>query len=142
MRRRLVLMTLLFASCIACSPTYSSLTQALEDMPPPVVESLPPSSESSSASVTSAEHSLPELIPQEPENAVTALRELRAAVRLSPDRADSRLKLAEGLYRIGDLDAAIDECHAAIALESNNADRKSTRLNSSHVVTSRMPSSA
>jgi TPR repeat protein len=52
---------------------------------------------------------------------VTALSELRAAVRLSPDRADSRLKLGEGLYRIGDLDAAIDECRAAIALESNNA---------------------
>jgi TPR repeat protein len=52
---------------------------------------------------------------------VTALSKLRAAVRLSPDKADSRLKLAGELYRIGDLDAAIDECRAAIALESNNA---------------------
>lgn len=121
MRRRLVLMTLLFASCIACSPTHSSLTQALEDAPPPVVESPPPSSEPSPASEISEEHRLPELLPQEPEDAVTALSKLRAAVRLSPDRADSRLKLAGELYRIGDLDAAIDECRAAIALESNNA---------------------
>ena len=121
MRRRLVLMTLLFASCIACSPTHSSLTQALEDAPPPVVESPPPSSEPLPASEISEEHRLPELLPQKPEDAVTALSELRAAVRLSPDRADSRLKLAEGLYRIGDLDAAIDECRAAIALKSNNA---------------------
>ena len=121
MRRRLVLMTLLFASCIACSPTHSSLTQALEDAPPPVLESPPPSSEPSPASEISEEHRLPELLPQEPEDAVTALSKLRAAVRLSPDRADSRLKLAGELYRIGDLDAAIDECRAAIALESNNA---------------------
>ena len=121
MHRRLVLMTLLFASCIACSPTYSSLTQALEDMPPPVVESQPPSSESPPAPIPPDEHRLPELLTHEREDAVTALGTLRNAVRLSPDRANSRLKLAEGLYRIGDLDAAIDECRAAIALESNNA---------------------
>ena len=121
MRRRLALMTLLFASCIACSPNHSSLTQALEDAPPSVVESPSPSSEPSPASEISEKHSLPDLLPQKPEDTVTALSELRASVRLSPDRADSRLKLAEGLYRIGDLDAAIDECRAAIALESNNA---------------------
>ena len=121
MRRRLALMTLLFASCIACSPTHSSLTQALEHAPPPVVEFPPLSSEPLPASEISEEHRLPELLPQKPEDAVTALSVLRAEVRLSPDRADSRLKLAEGLFRIGDLDAAIDECRAAIALESNNA---------------------
>jgi len=121
MRRRLVLMTLLFASFIARYPIHSSLAQALEDAPAPVVESPPPSSETQPASAATEEHSLLEVLPQAPEDAVTALSELRAAVRLSPDSADSRLKLAEGLYRIGDLDAAIDECRAAIALESNNA---------------------
>ena len=77
MRRRLVLMTLLFASCIACSPTYSSLTQALEDMPPPVVESQPPSSESPPAPIPPDEHRLPELLTHEREDAVTALGTLR-----------------------------------------------------------------
>jgi TPR repeat protein len=52
---------------------------------------------------------------------VTALGTLRKAVRLSPDSPDDRLKLAEGLYRLGDLDAAIDECRVALTLESRNA---------------------
>jgi TPR repeat protein len=46
---------------------------------------------------------------------------LRSAVRVSPDSADDRLRLAEGLYRIGDLDTAIDECRAAIALKPDHA---------------------
>lgn len=122
MRPRLVLVTLLFAFFLTRLPTHSSLAQALEDTPPPVVESPPPSSEAPPASATSEEHSLPEVLPQEPEDAVTALNELRAAVRLSPDSADSRLKLAEGLYRIGDLDAAIDECRVVLTLESHNTE--------------------
>jgi len=67
------------------------------------------------------EHRLPELLPYEQVNAVMALGELRDAVRISPNSADDRLKLAQGLYRIGDLDAAIEECRVAIKLESNNA---------------------
>jgi TPR repeat protein len=66
-------------------------------------------------------HQLPELLPQEQEDAVMALGELRNAVRVSPDSADDRLKLAQGLYRIGDLDAALDECRMALKLKSNNA---------------------
>jgi TPR repeat protein len=49
------------------------------------------------------------------------LGELRSAVRVSPSSADDRLKLAQGLYRIGDLDAALDECRVALKLQSNNA---------------------
>jgi TPR repeat protein len=49
------------------------------------------------------------------------LNELRASVRRSPDNADARLKLAQGLYRIGDLDAALDECRVALKLDSHNA---------------------
>ena len=49
------------------------------------------------------------------------LGELRSAVRMSPNSADDRLKLAQGLYRIGDLDAAIEECRLALKLQSNNA---------------------
>jgi TPR repeat protein len=45
----------------------------------------------------------------------------RNAVRLTPDRPDLRLSLAQGLYRIGDLDAAVDECRAAIALNPGDA---------------------
>lgn len=121
MRRRLVLVTLIFTSFIARFPVHSSFAQAPENAPPPAVESPPPSSETPPAPVPTDEHRLPVLLPHEREDAVMALGELRSAVRLSPNSADDRLKLAQGLYRIGDLDAAIDECRMALKLKSHNA---------------------
>ncbi len=121
MRRRLVLVTLLFASFIAWLPVHSSFAQAPESGPPPMIEPPPPSSETSPAPVPTDEHRLPELLPHERADAVMDLGELRSAVRMSPNSADDRLKLAQGLYRIGDLDAALDECRVALKLESNNA---------------------
>jgi len=106
---------------IARFSIHSSFAQAPEAAPPPVVESPPPSSETSPASAPTDEHLLPELLPSERADAVMALGELRGAVRVSPDSADARLKLAEGLYRIGDLDAALDECRVALKLQSHNA---------------------
>jgi TPR repeat protein len=49
------------------------------------------------------------------------LSELRGRVRTFPASAEDRLKLAQGLYRIGDLDAALDECRVALKLQPNNA---------------------
>jgi len=121
MRRRLVLVTLIFTSFIARFPVHSSFAQAPENAPPPAIESPPPSSETPPAPVPTDEHRLPVLLPHEREDAVMALGELRSAVRLSPNSADDRLKLAQGLYRIGDLDAAIDECRMALKLKSHNA---------------------
>jgi TPR repeat protein len=122
MRRRLVFLTLLFTSLITWIPIHSLFAQALEDTAPPVVKSPPPSSESPPAPIPQDEHRLPELLTHEREDAVTALGRLRNAVRLSPDSADDRLKLAEGLYRIGDLDTAIDECRVAITIDPTNAE--------------------
>lgn len=121
MRRRLVLVPLLFASFITRFPVHSSFAQAPENEPPPVVESPPPSSETSPAPVLTDEQQLPELLPQKREDAVVDLSELRNAVRLSPGSANARLKLAQGLYLIGDLDAALDECRVALKLDSHNA---------------------
>ena len=121
MRPRLVLVTLLFASFIAWLTVHSSFAQAPESAPPPAVESPPPSSEASPAPVPTDEHQLLKLLPHEQADAVIVLGELRSAVRVSPNSADARLKLAQGLYRIGDLDAALDECRVALKLESNNA---------------------
>ena len=120
MRHRLVLVTLLFAFFIAQLPIHVSVAQAPEYTMPPVIESPPPSSETSLPMLTE-EHQLPELLPHEQANAVTVLGELRRAVLMTPDSADDRLKLAEGLYRIGDLDAALDECRVALKLKANNA---------------------
>ena len=121
MRSRLVLVALLFASFITRLPIHSSFAQEPENTLPPIIESPPPSSETSPTPMPADEHRLPELLPQKQVDAVMELGELRNAVRLSPDSADDRLKLAQGLYRIGDLDAALDECRVAITLESNNA---------------------
>ena len=122
MAHRLVLVILLFAWLDVRPSVSSSFAQALEDMPPPVVESQPPSSESPPALIPPDEPRLPELLTHEREDAVTALGALRKAVRLSPDSADDRLKLAQGLYRIGDLDTAIDECRVAITIDPTNAE--------------------
>ena len=120
MRHRLMLLTLLCVFIVRF-PVHSSFAQGPEDAPPSVVESPPPASEPSPAPAPTDEHRLPELLPSERADAVMALGELRGAVRVSPDSADARLKLAQGLYRIGDLDAALDECRIALKLQSHNA---------------------
>ena len=121
MRRRLVLVTLIFTFFIARFPVHSSPAQGPEIESTPMIESPPPSSEASPAPVPTDEHQLPKLLPHERADAVMVLGELRSAVRVSPGSADDRLKLAQGLYRIGDLDAALDECRVALRLDSNNA---------------------
>jgi len=121
MRRRLVLVLLLFASFITRFLVHSSFAQEPENTPPPTIESPTPSSESTPAPMPSNENQVPELLPHEQVDAVIALGELRRAILLLPQSADGRLKLAEGLYRIGDLDAAIDECRVAIKLEPSNS---------------------
>ena len=121
MRRRLVLVTLLFASFAARFPVNSSFAQAPENAPPPATETLPPSSEISPVPLHADEHRLPDLLPHEREDAVKMLGELRGNVCTAPQSADNRLKLAEALYRIGDLDTAIDECRVAIALKPDHA---------------------
>ena len=117
MRRPLVLVTLSFMYVITELSFHSSFAQTPENAVPPIVESPPPSAESPTAPAPMH----PELLPHEQTDAAVELAELRGAVRMSPDSADARLKLAQGLYRIGDLDAALDECRAAIKLESHNA---------------------
>ena len=121
MRRRLVLVTLLCASFITRFPVYSSFAQALENALPPMIESPPPASETSPAPAPTDEYQLPELLPQERADAVIVLGELRSAVLASPGSVDARLNLAQGLYLIGDLDAALDECRVALKLDSRNA---------------------
>ena len=76
---RLVLVTLLFASFIARFHVHLSFAQVPENEPPPVIESPPPSSESSPVPVPMDEHRLPELVPHERADAVMVLSELRSA---------------------------------------------------------------
>jgi len=54
-------------------------------------------------------------------DAVTDLDALRRAIRLLPDVPEYHLQLADALLRLGELDAAIEECRAAIVLERDLA---------------------
>lgn len=56
----------------------------------------------------------------EPADTVTEIASLRRAIRLVPNDPDYRLKLAGALLRVGDLDAAIEECRAAIKLQPDD----------------------
>lgn len=116
MMRRLVLVILLLAHLVIRPPVHSSVAQTPDEQVPPALptESSPPARHQD-------EHLLPEFLPHDREDPVMALGELRGNVRNFPQSADGRLKLAEGLYRIGDLDAAIDECRAAILLKPDHA---------------------
>ncbi|MDE3050977.1 MAG: hypothetical protein KGJ48_13885, partial [Nitrospirota bacterium] len=67
MRRRLVLVTLLFASFVARPSVPSSFSQTPENAPSPTAETQPTSSETSPAPMSTDEHKLPELLPQERE---------------------------------------------------------------------------
>src|SRR5512146_174733 len=116
MRRRWLLVTILFAA-LAPLPVDMALAQGSdESATASPVESLPPP-----VDAVSAEHLLPDLTPREREDPVMVLGELRSAARVSPQNAKDRLKLAQGLYLIGDLDAAIEECRVAIKLKPDDA---------------------
>jgi Tfp pilus assembly protein PilF len=113
MIRRSVLVILLRTICL---PISSTLAQTPDEQIPPA-----PIIESPGTAPSIDEHHLPELTKQEQEDAVVTLGELRGSVRSFPDNPDARLKLAEGLFRIGDLDAAIDEYRIAIKLKPDSA---------------------
>lgn len=121
MLHRLVLAACFFLFCMTRLPVDDSSAQSPESepstglvIPPPLPEMSPPPAQPN-------EGQLSELPAPAPEDTVTRLGALRGAVRVSPDNADDRLKLAQGLYRIGDLDAALDECRIAIKLEPTHA---------------------
>lgn len=67
-----------------------------------------------------ASRSTPGLGFNEPADAVSEITSLRRTVRLLPNDPDYRLKLAGALLRIGDLDAAVEECRAAITLQPDD----------------------
>ena len=106
---------LILTICLFIPPSFAQTPE--EQVSPPIIESpapMPPTAQQD-------EHLLPEFTRQERDDAVFMLSELRGNVRTFPDSAEDRLKLAEGLYRIGDLDAAIDECRVAIKLKPDLA---------------------
>lgn len=117
---RLVLLTLILAigPCVvpsfAQTPDEQPVFSDVIESPPPVVESPPPTQ-------PVEESHQPEFTKHEVVDPILVLGDMREAVRTNPDSAEDRLKLAEALYRIGDLDAAIEECRTTIKLKSDHA---------------------
>ncbi|MBH0192217.1 MAG: tetratricopeptide repeat protein [Nitrospira sp.] len=121
MRHQLVLVTLRMFPLLGLFSACSLFAQPSEDNPPSIIESPPPMSETvPPQEQRNRQHNL-ELMSPVREDATTTLQALRDAVRLAPRRAETRLKLAQGLNRIADFDAALDECRAALLLEPDNA---------------------
>jgi tetratricopeptide (TPR) repeat protein len=121
MRHRSVLATLPLLPLLALLSACLSSAQRSEDIPPsaiapevPAPERVPVQEQKSAP----LHLGMPE---QASEDSLLVISTQRNAVRLTPDRPDLRLSLAQGLYRIGDLDAALDECRAAIALNPSDA---------------------
>jgi len=101
MRRRLVLVTLILAS-LTTEPARSQSTVPAADS-----QIAPASSDDREAPPAAAarpdEYLHPDLSPTEQADAISQLNELRGAVRVTPDSAEDRLRLAQALYRFGDL---------------------------------------
>ena len=93
---------------------------------------------------------LPQTVSRRLAGRVTALHTVNITARVSGEIkevafADGALvKKGDVLYRLDDVQyqAALESANAAVMQAQAEADRKSTRLNSSHRLESRMPSSA
>jgi TPR repeat protein len=126
MRRRVVLVTILVVPLLfELHGASFAQTSDEQTAAPPVLESPDPNLNVDPDPVSQPpqqdEHRLSEWTEQERNNTVFMLSELRGRVRTFPTSAEDRLKLAQGLYRVGDLDAALDECRVALKLQPSNA---------------------
>jgi len=126
MRRLVVLVTILVVPLLfELHGASFAQTSDEQTAAPPVLESPDPNLNVDLNPVPQPpqqdEHRLSERMEQERNDAVFMLSELRGQVRTFPGSAEDRLKLAQGLYRVGDLDAALDECRVALKLQPNNA---------------------
>ncbi|MDP3089199.1 MAG: tetratricopeptide repeat protein [Nitrospira sp.] len=127
MRRRVVLVTILVVPLLFDLHGASfAQTSDEQTAAPPILESPDPNLNVDPDPVSQPpqqdEHRFSEWTEQERSNAVFMLSELRGRVRTFPASAEDRLKLAQELYRVGDLDAALDECRIALKLRPGHAD--------------------
>lgn len=127
MRRRDVLVIIL------AIPLLYNLHAAALAQTPDEPSTAPPALESPAPELNVDPGPVPQLVQQdehprsestghERTDAVVLLNELRGTARTFPADGAARLKLAQGLYQIGDLDAALDECRIALKLQPSNAE--------------------
>src|SRR5215216_6375934 len=120
---RLVVGLFIFATCICSLASPSAFGQAPEEdhsLSAPL-EATADSASPSQSPPTPDPANNSEILPERSHDPVTGLYELRGAVRTSPENGAGRLALAQALYRIGDLDAALEECRSAVRLLPGDA---------------------
>lgn len=124
MYHRLALVTLGMLLSLSLFVGCRSSAQTVDSVPPPPIDSplsLPEAVSTQDEQDEPAVEDRADLLPPNREHAVTEISTLRDEVRLSPDHAEERLRLAQKLYLIGDLDAALDEYRAARSLNPDDA---------------------
>ncbi len=122
MALRLVLVALFFGALVSSPLVRASLAQSPEEDASSVPAEVAPPPPVPAPGLIQGEPQGPEVFPRERKDALIELGESRRAVRAFPESAEERLSLAQGLYLIGDLDAAIDECRVALKLDPDSAD--------------------
>jgi len=114
--------SVMFALPLLLNPMCFALTSLAEEAAHPATEPAPVAIESSRAAT---EQAILDGAKSREENdadgLINLLSDLRGAVRAFPDSVEDRLDLADALYRVGDLDQAIDEASIAVALKSDSA---------------------
>jgi len=121
MYHRLALVTLgililasLCVGCLSSAQTADIVQSPSPDAPLPISDTVSTQEEQDEPTRT-------DLLPPGHEHAATTISELRDEIRLSPDHAEERLRLAQKLYLIGDLEAALDEYRAVRSLNPGDA---------------------
>lgn len=103
---------------LACPPLLHSVSaQPSEEAAVPAAPEVVPEPPEDSVPAAPPE---PRARPEEP-GPVLLLNELRKAVLAAPTSAMDRSRLAEALYRMGDLEAALEESRAAVKLQPADA---------------------
>ncbi len=113
----IVLPVSLFVGCLSSGQTADSRPSSHIDSPLPVSDTVSMQHEPDEPATADP----PDILLPDHEEPMTVISALRDEIRLPPDHAEKRLRLAQRLYLIGDLDAALDEYRAARTLNPGDA---------------------
>ena len=113
----ILLPVLLFTGCLSSVQTSATAPSSHTDSSLPIPDTTSMQHEPDEPATAAP----PDILLPDHEQPVPMITALRDKIRLSPGHAEKRMRLAQRLYLIGDLDAALDEYRAARALNPTDA---------------------
>ena len=113
----IILPVSLFVGCLSSVQTADSTPSSHINSPLPISDTVSMQHEPDEPATAAP----PDILLPNREQPVSVITTLRDENRSSPDHAEKRMRLAQRLYLIGDLDAALDEYRAARALNPTDA---------------------